>query len=108
MSDAPDTVRVWYLAVYLRNSPAPVFVAQASREDAMRSVAYVALTWLRFPPEARPASCWLPARSGVETVVNDAGVENATKHERVAVFDPREIAAVQVVPHDVEAWKAGA
>ena len=108
MSDAPDTVRVWYLAVYLRNNPDPVMVAQESREAAFRTVAYVALTWLRFPREARPASCWLATRSGVETRVNEGGVENATTHAPVAVFDPREIAAVHVVPHDVEAWKAGA
>lgn len=108
MSDAPATIRVWYLAVYLRNNPDPVMVLQASRAAALAAVAYVAMTWLRFPPEARPASCWLVTHAGVETVVSEGGVENATKHEVLAVFDPREVAAVHVVPHDAEAWKVGA
>lgn len=107
-TDTPATVRVWYVAVYLRNNADPVLVPQESKDAALASVGYVALTWLRFPPEARPASCWLVTRAGVETVVNDEGVANATKHEILAVFDPREIAAVRAFPHDVEAWKAAA
>ena len=108
MSEPAAKTRLWYVAVYLRNVDTPAMVPQASREDAARTVTYVAANWLKFPPEARPASCWIVARSGVVTRVDEAGVENATKVDPLAVFDPREVSGVQVVARDVDPWQESA
>lgn len=105
MSEHTTKTRLWYVAVYLRNVDTPALVPQESRDDAARTVAYVASTWLKFPPEARPASCWILARSGVVTRVDEAGVENATDVLPLAVFDPREVAGVQVIARDVDPWQ---
>ena len=107
MSDAPD--RRWYVLVFLRGNADPACVPQVSREAATASVLYVASTWLKFPPEARPASCWIIAHSGVVTRVDEAGVANVPQVEPLAVFDPREVVGVQVGSHAVaEPWKESA
>lgn len=105
MTDHPATEKRWGLAVYLRGSDDPAFVPQESRDAAIESVAFVATTWLRFPPEARPASCWLVARDCTVTIMSEQGVANLPAKRPLAVFDPREVQAVQVVAIEHEAWK---
>ena len=108
MSAAATPAVRWYVAVYLRNVDTPALVLMTSRDAAVASIAYVASTWLCFPPEARPAACWIVADTKVETTVGPEGVGAQPVSKALAVFDPREIAGLQVVALDVEPWKEGA
>ena len=108
MSEPAAKTRLWYVAVYLRNVDTPALVLMTSRDAAVASIAYVASTWLRFPPEARPASCWIVADTQVETTVGPEGVGAQSVSRALAVFDPREIAGLQLVSRQVEAWREGA
>lgn len=108
MTESAAPVRRWYVAVYIRNADTPALVPYDSREAAVASIAYVASTWLCFPPEARPAACWIVADTKVETTVGPEGVGAQPVSKALAVFDPREIAGLQVVALDVEPWKEGA
>lgn len=94
------------LLVYLRGSTRPLCIPQESEAAAQRSIAFVAATWLRFPPEARPASCWLVAKTATAPVLTDAGVGEAVTQNLLAAVDPREIQALQVVAlKEKEGWE---
>lgn len=84
------------LRIYLAGREQPVTIPQASIGLARASVAYAAMTWLRFPRECRPASCWVVARDSVEPVVTAEGVDESRTSDVIAVIDPREVQAVTV------------
>jgi len=91
----PAPVR-WHVLVYLRGAEDPMVLDYASREAATEAVGYVTMTWLRFPPEARPASCWVVQNARVETTIDPTGVGEKPVTTAYAAIDPREIQAVQV------------
>lgn len=94
-----ETTRVvaWYVEVRLRGSDDPIWIVQSSQECAYQTIAYVASTWLRLPPEARPASCWCPSPVREHVTIGAEGVAAEQVDLPVAAIDPREIAAVTVV-----------
>lgn len=106
MSDGP-TIR-YAVLVYLRGAEDPIIIPRVSRRDAVQTIGYVAHTWLRLPPEARPASCWIVTHEHAVTEVTEAGVGERPEVELLAAIDPREIQAVQLHAYSARTRKAKA
>lgn len=98
------TTRVHILAVYLRGHESACCVRMESAEAAHLAVAWAAVQWLRKCPQDRAGS-WLITKGGKAIVVTEAGVGESNSEIPIAVFDPREVAGVQYVARNVEAWK---
>lgn len=86
-----------FLHVYLRGNPYPVVIPMESGAVAQESVAFASATWLRKCPQDR-AGAWQVGLDSTQVTAEGVGVASRA----LAVFDPREVAAVRCAAQTVD------
>lgn len=104
MTDAAEKSQRHYVAVYFKGHESAAWVPMESRIQAMATVAFLAGAYLRKHPSDR-SGVWCPTVANPRTIVNDGGVEQKTDLSFLGAFDPRDIAAVQIVTREVDPWE---